>query len=70
MEVSEVIRNVVKDELKEIREELRIIRSMIENFMGYEELTEKELKEVKRAQREIEERKGILHVDVKKELGL
>jgi hypothetical protein len=51
MEVSEVIRNFVKDELREIREELKIIRTMIENFMGYEELTEKE----------IEEGKGILH---------
>jgi len=70
MEVSDIIRNIVKDELKEIREELKIIRSMIENFMGYEELTGKELKELKRAQREIEEGKGILHVDVKKELGL
>ncbi|WP_297067514.1 hypothetical protein [Thermococcus sp.] len=44
--VMENVEQVILQELKEIREELRILNSKIDNFAGYFEMDEEELHEL------------------------
>ncbi|MEM3083756.1 MAG: hypothetical protein QXU32_12540 [Nitrososphaerales archaeon] len=67
---AENLREIIREEVKGMKEELRMIRSMIENFAGYEELSKEEADAVGEAREEIERGEGIDQDRVKKELGL
>jgi len=56
---AENLRKIIREEVKGMKEDLMMIRSMIENFAGYEELTKEEADAVGEAREEIERGEGV-----------